>query len=87
MPQLVRQRSSFGTSGHGSGPADPRADGSGTGSAPHDGPWIEVAVGDDGTIRIRQSDRPDQVVVTTQAKWTAFVKGIKADEFDGFAEE
>jgi hypothetical protein len=47
---------------------------------------LEVTVGEDGLIYIRESDEPDIVAVTTPAKWDAFVKGVKAGEFDHFAE-
>jgi hypothetical protein len=43
---------------------------------------IEIATGPDGLIHIRESDAPDVVAVTTPAKWGAFVKGIRAGEFD-----
>ncbi|MGK5499403.1 DUF397 domain-containing protein [Streptomyces sp. URMC 125] len=42
---------------------------------------IELAV-QDGHVLIRESDRPDEVVVTTPAKLDAFLKGAKAGEFD-----
>ena len=45
---------------------------------------LEIAVDHDGMIRIRESTRPDVVAVTTPAKWEAFVKGVKAGEFDHF---
>jgi hypothetical protein len=45
---------------------------------------VEVAVARDGRIHFRESDTPDVVAVTTPAKWGAFVKGVKAGEFDGF---
>jgi hypothetical protein len=47
---------------------------------------LEATVGDDGMIYIRETDHPDVVAVTTPAKWEAFVKGVKAGEFDHFAE-
>lgn len=37
-------------------------------------------------IYLRESDEPDVVAVTTPAKWDAFVKGVKAGEFDHFVE-
>jgi hypothetical protein len=46
------------------------------------GDCIEIATGPDGLIHIRESDAPDVVAVTTSAKWGAFVKGIRAGEFD-----
>lgn len=42
---------------------------------------IEVAR-DGDRVLIRESDRPDEVVVTTPAKLDAFLKGAKAGEFD-----
>ncbi|QKV93504.1 DUF397 domain-containing protein [Streptomyces sp. NA02950] len=58
-------------------------DGDGEPGAVH----LEVAVGPDGRIHLRESDAPQAVVVTTPAKWEAFVKGVKAGEFDDFTEE
>ncbi|MFF8814123.1 DUF397 domain-containing protein [Streptomyces pactum] len=49
--------------------------------------YLEVAAGPDGMIYMRETSDPDNVVVTTQAKWEAFLLGIKAGEFDDFAEE
>lgn len=46
---------------------------------------IEVAAAPEGLVHFRESDAPDVVAVTTPAKWGAFVKGVKAGEFDGFA--
>ncbi|TKA03005.1 DUF397 domain-containing protein [Actinacidiphila oryziradicis] len=43
---------------------------------------VEVAVARDGQIHFRESDTPDVVAVTTPARWGAFVKGVKAGEFD-----
>jgi hypothetical protein len=43
---------------------------------------IEVAVAPDGRIHFRESDVPGVVAVTTSARWGAFVKGVKAGEFD-----
>jgi hypothetical protein len=48
---------------------------------------LEATVGDDGMIYIRETDQPDVVAVTTPVKWEAFVKGVKAGEFDHFAED
>lgn len=45
---------------------------------------LEATVGDDGLIYIRESEQPEVVAVTTAAKWEAFVKGVKAGEFDHF---
>ncbi|GDY55401.1 hypothetical protein SVIO_060240 [Streptomyces violaceusniger] len=35
---------------------------------------------------MRESNDPETVVVTTRAKWDAFIKGVKAGEFDDFAD-
>ncbi|MDW6061721.1 MULTISPECIES: DUF397 domain-containing protein [unclassified Streptomyces] len=59
-------------------------------ATPEDGEqeaYLEVAAGPDGRIYMRESNDPDNIVVTTQAKWEAFIKGVKAGEFDDFAEE
>jgi Domain of unknown function (DUF397) len=45
---------------------------------------LEATVGDDGMIYIRETDQPEVVAVTSPAKWDAFVKGVKAGEFDHF---
>jgi hypothetical protein len=45
---------------------------------------LEATVGDDGMIYIRESEHPEVVAVTSPAKWEAFVKGVKAGEFDHF---
>ncbi|CCB74484.1 conserved protein of unknown function [Streptantibioticus cattleyicolor NRRL 8057 = DSM 46488] len=45
---------------------------------------IEVGFGDDGLVYLREATRPETVAVTTHAKWEAFVKGVKAGEFDHF---
>ncbi|MEU5053458.1 DUF397 domain-containing protein [Streptomyces sp. NPDC021096] len=48
--------------------------------------YLEVAFGDDGNVYIRENINPGKVVVTTDAKWDAFVLGVKAGEFDHFVE-
>lgn len=45
---------------------------------------LEATVGDDGMIHIRETEQPEIVAVTTPAKWEAFVKGVRAGEFDHF---
>ncbi len=45
---------------------------------------LEATVGDDGMIYIRETEQPEVVAVTTRAKWDAFVKGVRAGEFDHF---
>ena len=48
---------------------------------------LEVAFGPDEMVYLRESHKPEKVVVTTQVKWDAFVLGVKAGEFDHFVEE
>ncbi|MEU3964546.1 DUF397 domain-containing protein [Streptomyces buecherae] len=48
--------------------------------------FLEVAAGPDDRVYLRESRDRDQVVVTTRAKWDAFIKGVKAGEFDDFVE-
>ncbi|WP_405588129.1 hypothetical protein [Streptomyces sp. NBC_01190] len=45
---------------------------------------LEASVGDDGMVYIRETEQPKVVAVTTPAKWEAFVKGVRAGEFDHF---
>lgn len=45
---------------------------------------VEVAE-HDGEILIRESDAPDTITTTSHAKFAAFIKGVKAGEFDHFA--
>ncbi|MER7751505.1 DUF397 domain-containing protein [Kitasatospora sp. NPDC097643] len=40
----------------------------------------------DGLVEIRESDRADVVVRTTPRKWAAFVRGVKAGEFDRYGD-
>lgn len=49
--------------------------------------YLEIAFDAEGMVHIRESTRPDVVAVTTPAKWDAFVKGVRAGEFDHFVEE
>lgn len=53
---------------------------------PGPGPWIEVAFGADDLVYLRETSAPENVVTTTRAKWEAFAKGVRAGEFDHFAE-
>jgi hypothetical protein len=47
---------------------------------------VEVAEMDDGQIGVRNSKQPDAgMVVFTRGDIDAFVKGVKAGEFDDFA--
>ncbi|MFF1867274.1 DUF397 domain-containing protein [Kitasatospora herbaricolor] len=43
---------------------------------------IYLAAAPDGTIKIRESDDPDVIVTTTPDKLRAFIRGVKAGEFD-----
>jgi hypothetical protein len=43
---------------------------------------IEVAVAADGLIHFREGDAPDVVAVAGRVQWGAFLKGVKAGEFD-----
>jgi hypothetical protein len=49
------------------------------------GDCVEVATAPDGLVHLRESDRPDEIVTTTRVKLDAFVKGVKAGEFDHFS--
>lgn len=44
---------------------------------------IEIATVE-GTIRLRESDSPENVITTSPAKLRAFILGVKAGEFDHF---
>ncbi|MFH8347005.1 DUF397 domain-containing protein [Streptomyces sp. NPDC018045] len=48
--------------------------------------YIEVAFGGDDNVYLRTNTEPDNIVATTRTKWDAFVLGVKAGEFDHFAE-
>ncbi|MEW2179799.1 DUF397 domain-containing protein [Streptomyces sp. NPDC005406] len=51
------------------------------------GPWIEIAFGEaDDLVHLRETSDPGNVVTTTRDKWEAFAKGVRAGEFDHFAE-
>ncbi|WP_405599476.1 DUF397 domain-containing protein [Streptomyces sp. NBC_01410] len=50
------------------------------------GPWIEVAFGPGDLVHLRETSDPGNVVTTTRKKWDAFVLGVRAGEFDHFAE-
>ncbi|MGP3970479.1 DUF397 domain-containing protein [Streptomyces sp. 6N223] len=47
---------------------------------------FEVAAGEGDLIHIRQTDEPEKIVTTTQAKWHAFVLGVQNNEFDHFVD-
>jgi hypothetical protein len=53
---------------------------------PDGGPGVETALLPDGTIGVRNAADPDAgMVVFTRAEIDAFVKGVKAGEFDDLA--
>jgi hypothetical protein len=54
--------------------------------SPNASSCLYVAIADDGTIKIRESDDPDVIVTTTPAKLKAFILGVKNGEFDHFVE-
>ncbi|MFJ2779771.1 MULTISPECIES: DUF397 domain-containing protein [unclassified Kitasatospora] len=43
---------------------------------------ICLAAAPDGAIKLRESDDPDTIITTTPDKLRAFLRGIKAGEFD-----
>lgn len=47
---------------------------------------VYVSAADDGTVKLRESDDPDVIVTTTPEKLRAFILGVKAGEFDHFAD-
>ncbi|MEW1691483.1 DUF397 domain-containing protein [Streptomyces sp. NPDC091265] len=53
---------------------------------PGPGPWIEIAFGAGDLVHLRETGDPGNVVTTTRTKWQAFAKGVRAGEFDHFAE-
>ncbi|MET7369299.1 DUF397 domain-containing protein [Streptomyces sp. NPDC005566] len=62
-----------------------------TRAAPEDaegpGPWIEIAFGAGDLVLLRETSAPGTVVTTTRTKWDAFTRGVRAGEFDHFAQE
>ncbi|MCQ4080358.1 DUF397 domain-containing protein [Streptomyces sp. RB6PN25] len=50
------------------------------------GECVEVAASAHGQIHLRESDRPGEVLTTTARKLEAFLKGVKAGEFDDLAD-
>lgn len=44
---------------------------------------VEVAQ-HDGNIVMRESDAPGEIITTSRDKLAAFIKGVKAGEFDHF---
>lgn len=52
----------------------------------HQGACVEAAPLADGSIAVRNSNRPQAgVVFFTRAEMDAWIKGVKAGEFDDFA--
>ncbi|WP_446041525.1 DUF397 domain-containing protein [Streptomyces sp. SID1121] len=47
---------------------------------------VHITTAADGSILIQESDDPDTIVTTTPEKLRAFILGVKAGEFDHFAE-
>ncbi|PJE96722.1 DUF397 domain-containing protein [Streptomyces carminius] len=47
---------------------------------------IYIAAGDRRTVRMRESDDPSTVLTTTPEKLAAFIRGVKAGEFDHLTE-
>ncbi|WP_329386861.1 DUF397 domain-containing protein [Streptomyces sp. NBC_01716] len=47
---------------------------------------VHIAAADDGSIKLHESDDPDVIVTTTPEKLRAFILGVKAGEFDHFAD-
>lgn len=39
-----------------------------------------------GLVEIRESEWPEVIVRTTPRKWAAFVRGVKAGEFDRYGD-
>jgi len=44
---------------------------------------VYVATAPDGTVRLRESDQPDDVLAMTPAMLGRLISGVKAGEFDG----
>lgn len=45
------------------------------------GSCVEVAKHDENIV-LRESDQPNEIIFTSKEKFAAFVKGVKAGEFD-----
>ncbi|MCE0535857.1 DUF397 domain-containing protein [Kineosporia rhizophila] len=43
---------------------------------------MEVAFLANGDVALRESDEPGAVVITSAAKWDAFLAGVRDNEFD-----
>ncbi len=46
------------------------------------GACVEVAFMADGSVALRESDQPGDVVITSARKWDAFLAGVRNAEFD-----
>ncbi|MFJ4188590.1 DUF397 domain-containing protein [Kitasatospora sp. NPDC089509] len=46
---------------------------------------VYLASAPDGSIRIRESDDPDTIITSASDRLGAFLRGVKAGEFDHFA--
>lgn len=46
---------------------------------------VEIAE-NDSEILIREGDAPNTVAITSRSKFAAFIRGVKAGEFDHFAD-
>lgn len=44
---------------------------------------VYVATAPDGTVRLRESDQPDDVLAMTPAVLGGLISGVKAGEFNG----
>ncbi|WP_176727790.1 DUF397 domain-containing protein [Streptomyces sp. BpilaLS-43] len=47
---------------------------------------VEIAFDPGDLVHLRETDAPGTVVTTTRTKWDAFTQGVRAGEFDHFAE-
>ncbi|MFE3828716.1 DUF397 domain-containing protein [Streptomyces sp. NPDC059092] len=45
---------------------------------------VHLAAAPDGTVKLVESDDPDVIVSTTPEKLHAFMRGVKAGDFDHF---
>ncbi|MEU0524402.1 DUF397 domain-containing protein [Streptomyces niveus] len=50
-----------------------------------EGPQCVEVAEHNGDILVRESDEPNVVTTTSRAKFAAFIAGVKAGEFDHFA--
>jgi hypothetical protein len=47
---------------------------------------LYVAAGEDGSVKLRESDAPGDIVTTTPAGLRSFIRSVQAGEFDQFLE-